>query len=283
MGDSAGAADSSAAGDVGCRRKCQWAALLACHRKGDRPIVVPVCRGRRGHPVVIGGRNPEELKHRLGDFMLQRTQADVGITEPVCELMYLPGAAALKRDLDQIVSDTLRSRLRAGQDIEDLEMELAEIRRVTGAAKAKAIVAAVKDEVDCGLDKVVIAFWHTEVGRALLDGLATYGVTGIDGSTPPDRRGQAEQRFLIDPNTRVFLGQIKAAGEAIDLSSAAELIFAEASLVPADMKQMSMRITNYSQTRLPRVRVATLEGSIDEALQEILLRKWTAIRKVLPT
>jgi hypothetical protein len=28
-------------------------------------------------------------------------------------------------------------------------------------------------------------------------------------------------------------------------------------------------------------RVAVLEGSIDEALQEILLRKWTAIREVI--
>ena len=234
-------------------------------------------------PVVIGGRNPEELKHRIGDFMLQRTQADVGIAEPVYEVMTLPGSAAVKRELDGIVSDTLRSRLRAGQEIEDLEMELAEIRRVTGAVKAKAVVEAVKEEFDCGLDKIVIAFWHTEVGMLLRDGLSTYGVVGIDGSTPPDKRGQAEQRFLSDPNIRVFLGQIKAAGEAIDLSSAAELIFAEASLVPADMKQMSMRITNYSQTRLPRVRVAALEGSIDEALQDILLRKWSAIREVLPT
>jgi SWI/SNF-related matrix-associated actin-dependent regulator 1 of chromatin subfamily A len=234
-------------------------------------------------PVVIGGRNAEELKHRVGDFMLQRTQADVGITEPVYEIMHLPGAVSVKRDLDQIVSDTLRSRLRSGQDIADMEMELAEIRRVTGAAKAKAVVEAVKDEFDCGLDKIVIAYWHTEVGMLLRDGLSTYGVVGIDGSTPPDKRGQAEQRFLSDPKTRVFLGQIKAAGEAINLSSAAELIFAEASLVPADMKQMSMRITNYSQARLPRVRVAALEGSIDEALQDILLRKWSAINGVLPT
>jgi len=31
------------------------------------------------------------------------------------------------------------------------------------------------------------------------------------------------------------------------------------------------------------VRVAALEGSIDEALQEILTRKWVAIKGVLPT
>lgn len=234
-------------------------------------------------PVIIGGRNAEELKARVGGFLLQRKQADVGIAEPVREIMPVPGAASLRRELEGVVSDMLRQRVKAGQDIEDLQLELAEIRRVTGAVKAKAVVDAVKEEFDCGLDKVVIAFWHKEVGALLRDGLSTYGVVGIDGSTPTNKRAEAEQRFLSDPNTRVFLGQIKAAGEAIDLSSSAELIFAETSIVPADMKQMSMRITNYTQSRLPRVRVAALEGSIDEALQQILLRKWSAIREVLPT
>jgi hypothetical protein len=49
------------------------------------------------------------------------------------------------------------------------------------------------------------------------------------------------------------------------------------------MKQMSLRITNHSQARSPRVRVAVLEGSLDEAVQSILMRKWSAIREVLPT
>jgi len=44
---------------------------------------------------------------------------------------------------------------------------------------------------------------------------------------------------------------------------------------------MAMRITNHTQTQQPLVRVASLEGSVDDALQNILLRKWTAIRQVL--
>ena len=106
-------------------------------------------------------------------------------------------------------------------------------------------------------------------------------MAGIDGSTHPKARGEAEQRFLNDPQCRVFLGQIQAAGEAIDLSSAAEMIFVETSLVPKDMAQMSKRITNHTQRRQPRVRVAVLQGSIDEAMEEVLLRKWSAIREVL--
>jgi SWI/SNF-related matrix-associated actin-dependent regulator 1 of chromatin subfamily A len=44
---------------------------------------------------------------------------------------------------------------------------------------------------------------------------------------------------------------------------------------------MSARISNITQKRSTRVRVATLEGSVDDALQSALLRKWSSIRKGL--
>jgi SNF2 family DNA or RNA helicase len=234
-------------------------------------------------PVIIGGKNLEELKQRTNGLVLRRTQADVGITQPIKELMPVPCALAVHVQLEQAISETLRSKLKKKQTEEDLagmELELAELRRLTGFVKAKGVIDAVCEEFECGLDKIVIAYWHRDVGCALREGLSRFGVTGIDGSTTQTARAEAEQLFLHNPTTRVFLGQIKAAGEAIDLSSSAELIFAETSLVPADMKQMALRITNHTQKRLPRVRVATLEGSIDETLQTILLRKWSAINEV---
>lgn len=231
--------------------------------------------------VVMGGKNEAELRARLGDFMLRRTQADVGIRQPIYETFPMLATPKMLReangDLDKakIIEAAERGSTR------DLEMQLGPIRRITGTIKAHAVVQAVKDEFEGGLDKIVIAFWHKEVGQILKDGLAQYGVVGIDGATPPDMRGQAEQRFLKDLKIKVFLGQIQAAGEAIDLSSSSELLFAETSLVPSQMAQMSKRITNYGQARFPRVRVATLAGSIDEALEQILMRKWTAIREVV--
>jgi molybdenum cofactor cytidylyltransferase len=43
------------------------AALAACYRAGERPLVVPVCGGRRGHPVLIGARFRDELLVVRGD------------------------------------------------------------------------------------------------------------------------------------------------------------------------------------------------------------------------
>jgi SNF2 family DNA or RNA helicase len=232
-------------------------------------------------PVVVGGRNLEELKGRIGDFMLRRTQQDVGIRAPIYETLPLAVSPAMRREVEDKLDAKLVLAAAEAGDTKALEMELGPLRRLTGEIKAHAVVAAVKEEFECGLDKIVLAYWHKDVGQVLKDGLSTFGVVGIDGSTPANKRDEAEQRFLSDPSIRVFLAQIKAAGEAIDLSSSANLWFVETSFTPSDMSQMSKRVTNLKATRQAFVRVAVLEGSIDEALQEILLRKWTAIREVL--
>ena len=210
-----------------------------------------------------------------------RTQQDVGITEPIHETFPLAVSERHRREIEaNIEAGVVLAAAEAG-DTKTLDMHLGPLRRLTGEIKARAVVDAVKDEFDGGLDKIVLAYWHKDVGALLRDGLSTYGVVGIDGATSTNTRGEAEQRFLRDPSIRVFLAQIQAAGEAIDLSSAAELLFVETSFIPKDMKQMSLRITNHTQSRSPRVRVATLEGSVDDALQSILLRKWSAIREVI--
>lgn len=235
----------------------------------------------RSIPIVVGGRNLAELRERMEGFILLRTQLDVGIRPPVYEIMPLMVSDAARRqadgDLDQ---KEILAAIDAGKT-RDLEMHLGPLRRLTGTIKAPAVVEAVKDEFAGGLDKIVLAYWHKEVGDILADGLAEFGVLRLDGSTPPEQRGAIEQQWLNDKSKRVFLAQIEAAGEAIDLSAAAMLWFVEVTFSPRGMKQMSLRITNHTQARQAIVRVCVIEGSIDEAIQSSLLRLWTAIREVL--
>lgn len=235
--------------------------------------------------VIIGGQNLDELAARLDGFYLRRTQQDVGITEPVFEIMPLLASPAALREAQKAeasaIDAAILSKITDG-NLDDLKQDhLGPVRRIWGGVKVKPLVEALKDEFESGLDKVVIAAWHSDVIKALADGLAKFGVVGIDGSTSAKAREANVHAFQTDPNVRVFIGQIQAAGEAIDLSAAAELIFAEMSFVPKDAAQMSKRITNFGQKRTPRVRVAVLENSIDDAIQTALLRKWSSIREVI--
>jgi SWI/SNF-related matrix-associated actin-dependent regulator 1 of chromatin subfamily A len=231
--------------------------------------------------VVIGGRNLAELKARLDGFVLRRTQADVGIRPPVYETFPLTVTSGLRKQTEAGLDAARVLAAAEAGDTRELEMHLGPLRRLTGEIKAHAVVEAVKEEFECGTDKVVLMAWHKETIRLLAEGLRAFRPIVLDGSTSPKDREAGERLFRTDPGCRVFVGQIQAAGEAIDLSAAALLIFVESSFTPKDMAQAALRITNHSQARQAVVRVATLQGSIDEALQTVLLRKWTAIREVM--
>lgn len=231
--------------------------------------------------VVIGGKNLDELKARLEGFILLRTQKDVGIRPPIHDLLPLMITDRQRKAVDGDLDKSAILNAAAEGSTRELDMHLGPLRRITGEIKASLVVEAVKDEFQCGLDKIVLAYWHKDVGQILADGLSQFGVVGIDGSTSTSARQANVDRFRDDKNCRVFLAQIEAAGEAIDLSAAAELWFVETVFSPKSMKQMSLRITNHGQTRQAVVKVCVLEGSIDEALQASLMRLWTAIREVL--
>lgn len=251
-------------------RYCDWFPMKVGHGSWAKQTI-----------VVRRGRNEEELAARMGDFMLLRTQKDVGIRPPVYETFPLVVSDKVRREID---AGTDRGKmLQAADDnsTAELEMALGPKRRLIGEVKAMATIEAIKEEFAGGLDKIVLAFWHKDVARILAEGLEKFGVVQIDGSSSANDRLNAELDFRKPDGPKVFLAQIVAAGEAIDLSAAAELLFVESSYVPKDMRQMSDRITNVTQARLTRVRVATLEGSLDDALQATLMRKWSSIRRVL--
>lgn len=225
----------------------------------------------------IKGKNEPELKKRLEGFWLRRTQRDVGIKKPLYSVFPLH-VDKLPAELDSIDAEAVLAAANAGERIDD--MHLGVVRRVTGQIKAKAVVEAAREMLDDGLDKLVIMAWHSDVIDVIKNGLFEYGCVGIDGRTPPTHRQTMVDEFQRG-RARVFVGNIQAAGEAIDLSSAAELWFAEASFTPKDMAQAAMRITNHSQKRQALVRFCALEGSIDEAVMAILTRKVASIKQIM--
>jgi SNF2 family DNA or RNA helicase len=226
--------------------------------------------------IVKGGKNEEELKPLLDGFWLRRTQQDVGIGKPLFSIQAVHSDTL--PDIEGVDAQTILDAIETGEQITDLHM--AEIRRVTGEIKAKAVVELVAEELDEGLDRIVLMCWHKSVIEILKTGLSKYGVVGIDGSTLATKRAEMVDKFKRG-DARVFIGQMLAAGEAIDLSAASELMFVETSFVPKDMAQAAMRCSNHSQTRQVHVRVCALEGSIDEAISAILMRKVQTIRQLM--
>lgn len=231
--------------------------------------------------VAVGGRNEQELHERIKDKFLRRRQRDVGITPPIVDLLMLdPGRVNPYASINE---DAVRAAAAAG-DTSALDMHLGVLRHVTGDIKAERVIEAALDYFESSPEgeKLVIAYWHRSVGDRLEEGLRRFHPVRLDGSTPADiRTGRIDRFNSAGSDCRVFLGQIEAAGEGIDLSAADELWFAESTFSPRNMSQMSMRIANVNKKRQNLVRIATLDGSIDVTIQETLARLMVSIAKTL--
>ena len=164
-----------------------------------------------------------------------------------------------------------------------LQMRVGRILQLTGQFKAHAVVAALQDEFEVGgLDRIVLGYWHISVGRILKEGLAKYGVTGIDGSTPFESRSRRSTRSRGQSGgPRIFCSNLMRPARRSIWRAASVMWFVESVFSPRVMHQAAQRIVNLKRSRQPVVEVAFIEDSIDEAVQNGLLRLWSAIRKVL--
>lgn len=158
---------------------------------------------------------------------------------------------------------------------------LSRLRRITGTIKARVVAAELAREMDGTEEKIVVMAWHTEALDTLHAALAPYGVARLDGATAPRGRQEAIDAFQNDAGTRVFLGQILAAGAGITLTAAAEIVLAELSWSPRDNAQAIRRIRRIGQTRPTRARYPALIGTIDDAVVRTLRRKSADIAAVL--
>lgn len=113
---------------------------------------------------------------------------------------------------------------------------------LTGRAKLPALVAFIKKWLeDPAKGKLCVFAHHTFVLDALVEqiglsnsgGEGTYRYIRIDGKTTPRTRQDQIDTFQTDPSTRVAVLGITAAGVAVTLTAASQVVFAELFWTPA--------------------------------------------------
>lgn len=271
-------------------------AAIAFHAwKAAYCVTVPIGQGRS---KTVGVRNTDDLKARVGAVMLRRKKSEVLTQLPALtegELALDPSAFAKDlRELGDGETGDLVRRIQAAvllsDDVESVVGEVLQsaskdsvsrLRRITAAVKARTLAPLLVDEMEQTERKLVVMGWHGETLDVLQDALAPFGAVRLCGKTPPAHRQAAIDAFQTDPSTRVFVGQIQAAGTGITLTAAADLVFAEMSWTPAENAQAAMRVHRVGQHRPVLIRYATLAGTIDEAVVRVLRRKTQAARSIL--
>lgn len=226
-------------------------------------------------PKPTGYKNVPELRDRLKGHVLRRTEEEARLNLPPVRW----GDIALRGDSVPI-SDAEAARMR--QAVATIEVggvpkevdSTTSTRRLLEIAKARPLAHYLKDELSSTKPdhKLVIFGWFNDALDIIEDELQEFGVCRISGSTSKAARGAIVNDFQTGSD-RVFVGQILAAGASITLTASNNLVFLGLDWVPGNNAQAARRVRRRGQRRPVLIRTATLLGTLDGVVQEVVARK----------
>jgi SWI/SNF-related matrix-associated actin-dependent regulator 1 of chromatin subfamily A len=158
--------------------------------------------------------------------------------------------------------------------------EISKVRHEVALAKVPATVSFLEDLLE-NEKKVVVWAHHHDVIQALQEALSEYHPVTLTGETKMEDRKPFVDRFQTDPETKVFIGSITAAGVGITLTAASTVVFVELDWVPANMTQAEDRCHRIGQSSHVVIQHLVLDGSIDQRLAETLVQKQTIADQAL--
>lgn len=226
-----------------------------------------------------------ELRSLIANNSICRTLDEVGVQlPPIFITTYLVDGntdevrrALLEHPgLDKAIINALESdKGIAGLDAP----HVATLRRLIGEAKAVPYAATLLGELESGLDKIVVFAHHRSTLATVRDYLMKHNIRCclIDGSTSERDRMAAIANFQADPEMRVVLANIRAAGTALTLTAACHLDMLESDWAPASNYQAIKRVHRLTQTRSVRARLITLANSFDVQVNKLVAAKTAAV------
>lgn len=229
------------------------------------------------------GRTPE-LQNRLrGSYMTRHLKREVmtQLKYPVYDLVYLDETKAIRSAL------AAEKMLDLPDDLEGADVpimgDVSTVRRMMGEAMAPGAAEYVKMLLDGGEDKIVVMGWHRTALTIIATKLEKYGVVRVDGQTSGTGRRERVRQFQVDPDIRVFLGNIQAAGLGTDGLQLAcnHVVLSEPDWVPSNNQQAIDRLDRGGQTKTVLADICVVRGSFAERVCASFLRKGKVIDKAL--
>ena len=258
---------------------------------GTKQSTIPELKGML-NAVMLRRRKDEVMKElppiSYGTLVVEETQVNLDEADSFVQYIFpIDRTKELEERLErerQLVNAIItgdaypRDQMKA---LEAMANSVSTLRRYVGLQKMPALADILKEELNAGAyEKLVIFAVHRDVIEGLRVRLVKFKPVTLYGGTAPDKRQRNIDKFQKDPKTRVFIGNIQAAGTAITLTSAHNVVFAEQDWVPGNNAQAAMRCHRIGQTKPVFVRVASLANSLDERVSEILRKKTRDITKL---
>ncbi|NWY48225.1 ZRAB3 endonuclease, partial [Sylvia atricapilla] len=238
--------------------------------------------GKRRQWDCRGASNLEELHQLLREIMIRRLKKDVLTQLPPKVRQRIPF------DLPQAAAKNLNAtfaeweKLMRSLSSDATESHFSEVMTlITRMYKETAIAkaGAVKDYIKMMLDndklKFLVFAHHLSMlqacTEAVIESKARY--IRIDGSVPSAERIHLVNQFQKDPETRVAILSIQAAGQGLTFTAATHVVFAELYWDPGHIKQAEDRAHRIGQCSSVNIHFLIAKGTMDTLMWAMLNRK----------
>jgi SWI/SNF-related matrix-associated actin-dependent regulator 1 of chromatin subfamily A len=236
--------------------------------------------GKRKVWNVTGASNLDELRERTQSHILRRLKEEVlDLPEKIITPVFLRLKSKEYEDLMGEYYDWYEKNPDESSSLTIQFGKLMKVRKVIAQEKVKNSIELAENIIEQG--KKVIIF--TNFTDTLMEFVNHFGKSAVylDGSCSKPKRQKAVDDFQENEKIKVFVGNLKAAGVGITLTSAEAVIMNDLSFVPAEHAQAEDRSHRIGQKNSTSVYYPLFENTIEGAIYDILTRKKIIISKVM--
>lgn len=209
---------------------------------------------------ATGASHIEELAEVLGGFMLRRLKKDI------------------MSELPQKTYEKVLVNSKTKCELDELKTAM---RQEVGLAKIDAAVAHIKDILE-QKDKVVVFGYHREVLETLRNKLTAFSPILVYGGIDSKKKDDLVQKFINDPKSRVFIGNILSAGVGVNgLQRVTDTaVFVELVYTPGAVHQACDRLHREGQRQAVLIQFMVIKDTIDEEMIDTIIGKERVIHKI---
>jgi SWI/SNF-related matrix-associated actin-dependent regulator 1 of chromatin subfamily A len=236
--------------------------------------------GKRKVWNVTGASNLEELKDRTSKQILRRLKEEVlDLPDKIITPVYLRLKSKEYEDLMGEYYEWFDKNQNESSSLTVQFSKLMKVRKVISNEKAKQTIEFAENIIEQG-KKVIIFTNFTDTLQTIYQHFGKQAVY-LDGSCNKVQRQFAVDQFQDNEKITVFVGNLKAAGVGLTLTSAEAVIMNDLSFVPAEHAQAEDRAYRYGQKNNVLVYYPLFENTIEGAVYDILNHKKKIISTVM--
>jgi SWI/SNF-related matrix-associated actin-dependent regulator 1 of chromatin subfamily A len=229
---------------------------------------------------VMGSSNLEELRDRTSNTILRRLKEDVlDLPDKIITPVYL---RLKSKEYEEVMGEYYNWYEKNPEESKSLTVQftkLTKVRQIVANEKITQTIELAENILEQG-KKVIIFCNFTDSLNKITEHFGKSAVK-LDGSMSKAERQFAVDQFQENEKITVFVGNIKAAGVGITLTSAEAVIMNDLSFLPSDHSQAEDRAYRYGQKNNVLVYYPIFENTIEGIIYDILNQKKNVIATVM--